>query len=125
MKNVLTIAAVLEAATGLALVFAPVFVGQLLLGAELSGVSIVIARVAGIALISLSLACLPDRTPLAGMLAYSALATIYLAYLGLAGGFVGKLLWPAVGLHIILTILLAGAARATKVAKQTASQRSK
>ena len=65
---------------------------------------------AGIALISLAVACWPG-TPLVGMLAYSAAATLYLAYLGFAGGPVGPLLWPAVVLHLILTVLLARAAR--------------
>lgn len=119
MKNVLTLAAVLEAATGLALVLAPALVGQLLLGVELSGVSIVVGRVAGIALIALSFACLPGRTPLGGMLTYSTLATIYLAHLGFAGGFTGRLLWPAVGLHVVLTVLLARAATTRKDTKTT------
>jgi hypothetical protein len=41
------------------------------------------------------------------MLTYSVLVTLYLAYLGLAGGSTGVLLWPAVVLHVILTALLA------------------
>ena len=41
------------------------------------------------------------------MLAYSASVTLYLAYAGLASGFSGILLWPAVALHGILTVLLA------------------
>ena len=40
------------------------------------------------------------------MLTYSAMVTLYLAYLGLAGGLTGVLLWPAVILHAILTALL-------------------
>jgi hypothetical protein len=43
------------------------------------------------------------------MLTYGALVTVYLAYLGLVGGFTGILLWPAVVVHAILTILLARA----------------
>ncbi len=64
------------------------------------------ARVAGIALISLSVACWPG-TPLIGMLTYSAAVTLYLAYVGFAGGISGILLWPAVIVHVILTALLA------------------
>ena len=118
MKNTLLLAAVGELATGLALLIAPSLIGRLLLGEELFGVSIVIARVAGIALLALSLACLPGRTPLGGMLTYSTLTTAYLAYIGFAGGFTGKLLWPAVCLHVILTILLACAANAEKELRQ-------
>ena len=50
MKKVLIFAAVAEAATGLALLIAPSLVGQLLLGEQLTGIAIPVARVAGIAL---------------------------------------------------------------------------
>jgi hypothetical protein len=109
MKKVLLLAAVGEAATGLALLMVPSLVGRLLLGQELAGVAIPVARVLGIALVALGVACWPGRTALCGMLTYSALATLYLAYVGLGGEFAGKLLWPAVGLHAILTALLARA----------------
>ena len=105
MKNALIFAAVAEAATGLALLIAPTLVGQLLLGEQLSGIAVPVARVAGIALIALWIACWPGP-PLIGMLSYSALVALYLGYLGLADGFSGTLLWPAVTLHLILTALL-------------------
>jgi hypothetical protein len=105
MKWVLIIAAVGEAGTGLALLIVPSLVGRLLLGEELTGIAIPVARVAGIALIAFGLACWPG-TPLIGMLTYSAAVTLYLAYLGFAGGMNGILLWPAVVLHAILTALL-------------------
>jgi len=60
MKKLLTLAAVAEAITGLALLVVPALVGQVLLGAELTGVSIPVARVTGIALIGLGIACLRD-----------------------------------------------------------------
>jgi hypothetical protein len=107
MKMVLLLAAVSEAATGLALLIVPSLVGRLLFGQELAGVAIPVARVLGIALIALGVACWSGRTALCGMLTYSALATLYLAYVGLGGEFVGRLLWPAVVLHAILTALLA------------------
>jgi len=78
----------------------------LLLGEELTGIAIPVARVAGIALTALGVACWPG-TPLAGMLTYSAAVTLYLAYLGIGGAWVGSLLWPAVVVHAILTFLLA------------------
>lgn len=106
MKKVLVLAAVAEATTGLALLMAPSLVGQFLLGAELTGVAEAVARVTGIALVALAVACWPG-TPLLGMLAYSAAMTLYLAYLGFTGGSTGILLWPAVALHLILTVLLA------------------
>src|SRR6266849_6880321 len=105
MKKALIFAAIGEAATGLALLIVPSLVGQLLLGEQLAGVAIPVARVAGIALIALGIACWPGP-PLVGMVTYSALVTVYLAYLGFAGGLTGVLLWPVVVLHVILTVLL-------------------
>ena len=109
MRKVLTFAAVFEAATGLALLIVPSLVGRLLLGEELTGVVIPVARVLGIALIALGVCCWPGSTALCGMLTYGALATLYLAYLGAIGEWVGPLLWPAVMLHALLTLLLARA----------------
>ena len=104
MKKVLIFAAVAEAATGLALLIVPSLVWQLLLGEELTGVAIPVARVAGIGLIGLGIACWPGP-PLVGMLTYSTLVTLYLAYLGVTG-LAGVFLWPAVMLHVVLSILL-------------------
>ena len=80
MKKALIFAAIGEAATGLALLIVPSLVGQLLLGEQLAGVAIPAARVAGIALIALGIACWPGP-PLVGMVTYSAFVTVYLAYL--------------------------------------------
>ncbi len=106
MKKALIFAAISEAATGAGLVIVPSLVGRLLLGAELGGVAVVVARALGIALIALGIACWPGP-PRLGMLIYGAAIALYLAYAGLALGFAGILLWPAVVLHTILTILLA------------------
>jgi hypothetical protein len=110
MKRLLALAALAEAATGVALMAAPSLVGRVLLAAELSGVAAVVARILGIGLVSLGIACWPRQTPssaaVAGMLTYGALVTLYLAFLGVRGEWVGPLLWPAVALHAILTLLL-------------------
>jgi hypothetical protein len=105
MKKVPIFAAVAEAATGLALLIVPSLVGQLLLGEEMIGIAMPVARVAGIALIALGIVCWPGP-PIVGLWAYIGSVTFYLAYLGITGGLVGVLLWPAVGLHAILTALL-------------------
>jgi hypothetical protein len=112
MKAPLIIACVAEAATGLALLLVPSLVGRLLLGEELTGVAIPVARVTGIALIALGIACWPG-TPLVGMLTYNAAVTLYLAYVGFTGGLTGILLWPVVILHAILTALLTRALTAS------------
>ena len=108
MKGVLVLAAVGEIGAGMALLIAPPLAGQWLFGAELTGVAITVARVAGIALIALGVACWPG-TPLGGMLIYNAAVTLFLAYVGFAGGSTGMLLWPAVVVHAIMTALLAWA----------------
>jgi len=113
MKKLLAAAAVAEAATGAALLILPSLVGQLLFGVELTGIAVTVARVLGIALIALGIAC-GLGTPLVGMLTYSGAVTLYLAYFGFTSGSTGPLLWPAVVLHLILTGLLARAATSRK-----------
>ena len=105
MRKVLALAAVGEIATGLALLLVPSLVGQLLMGQELTGVTVPLARVTGIALVGLGIACWPGP-PLLGMLTYGSAVALYLAYVGLSGGPIGTLLWPAVAVHVVLSILL-------------------
>ncbi len=112
-KKLLALAALAEVATGLALLVYPPIVVRLLLGADIAGlegpaaVGVIVGRVTGIALIALGVSCWPGDTALTGMLTYSALVTLYLAYLGLGGVWVGVLLWPAVVFHAVLSVLLA------------------
>ena len=113
MRKLLAVAAVAEAATGAALLILPSLVGQLLFGVELTGIAVTVARVLGIALIALGVACGPG-TPLVGMLTYSGAVTLYLAYFGFTSESTGPILWPAVVLHLILTGLLARAATSRK-----------
>ena len=114
MKKLLALAAAGEMTVGLVLLMHPPIVVRLLFGAEIAGVGLVMGRVAGLALIGLGIACWPacergTAFALAGMLAYSLLATLYLAWLGLGGEWAGPLLWPAVAVHAVLTVLLARA----------------
>jgi hypothetical protein len=112
LSNLVTFAAVLEATTGLALMVSPSFVARLLFGVDLTGVSIVVARVAGIGLFSLGLAYWSGRsaathTTTYAVLSYNALVTLYLLFVGIRSEWVGRLLWPAVAVHAGLTVLLA------------------
>jgi hypothetical protein len=112
-RTVLGVAAAIEAVTGFVLIVLPHGLIRLLLGADVAGVSIVIGRVAGIALLSLGFGCWLGRQEehnhwaLAAMLTYNFLVTIYLTVVGIGGEFVGVLLWPAAALHAALTALLA------------------
>lgn len=108
MKKLLMLSAVGEATMGLALLVVPSLVGRLLFNEALSGTGILVGRITGIALFGLGVACWPGP-PVAGMLIYSAVVALYLACVGFAGGSTGMLLWPAVGLHLVLTALLAWA----------------
>jgi hypothetical protein len=117
MKKVLIFAAVAETVTGLALLIAPSFIGQLLFGHGFTGVTVPAARVTGIALIGLGLACWPGP-PLVGMLTYSVAVTLYLAYVGIADGFTGVFLWPVVALHAVLSIFLGRAWLTTDAMKR-------
>jgi len=118
VKSVLAFAAVVEIATGVTLLLAPSLISQWLFAADLVGIAITIARVAGIALIGLGVACWPG-TPLLGMVTYSVGAALYLAYVGYSGGPSGMLLWPAVVAHIVLAALLTrGIARGKTIRTQ-------
>lgn len=103
--EVLKLAAIVETATGLALLVVPSLVAQLLLGENLTGATVLVARVAGIALIGLGIASWPGP-PLLGMLIYGAAVALYLAYLGITGAASGALLWPVVAVHAVLTALM-------------------
>jgi hypothetical protein len=111
MNRPLALAAIAEAVTGLALVLAPALVARLLFGAVSSDEALIVARVTGLALISLGVACGPaaesSQSALRGMTVYSFGAGLYLTYLGVAGQRVGPLLWPAAILHLLLALLLA------------------
>jgi len=113
MSKPLAFAALVEAATGVALIVVPSLVARLLLGTELSGVAVALGRVAGMSLLSLGFACWPGkeatRAALGGMATYGLFVTLYLVYLGIRGEWAGPLLWPAVALHAVLTLLLAPA----------------
>jgi hypothetical protein len=115
-RRLLALAAGLEAVTGLALITAPMVVAHWLLGAELKGAGVAMGRVAGCALVALAVACSPGRdrasccgSALWAMLTYNLLVTCYLVLLGTGGQFVGVLLWPAVAIHGIFSLLFARA----------------
>ena len=107
-KNLLALSAAAEAGTGLLLLAWPPIVVHLLFGSEISGVGVIMSRIAGIALIGLGVSCWPSDSAfqaLNGMLTYSTLAMLYLGYIGVRGEMVGLLLWPAVAAHAVIVVL--------------------
>jgi hypothetical protein len=117
VNGLLKLTALIEAATGLALIAAPTVIVRLLFAGDISGAGIPLGRVAGFGLLSLGIACWPARTsaPFAlwAMLTYNILATLYFLWIGIGGAWIGPLLWPAVALHGALSFLLARQWRAT------------
>jgi hypothetical protein len=111
LANVLAFSAIAELATGLALLAMPDIVVRLLLVPVTSATIAPVARVAGIALIALGLACWPNSQRVGdaafrALLTYNMLVAAYLTYLGAAQQLGGALLWPAVGLHAVVAGLL-------------------
>jgi hypothetical protein len=111
-RALLIVTALAEAPIGVMLLLTPALVVALLLGASLDApASLVVARVAGAALVSLAGACwlARDEGPsparrglLVAMLLYNGLAVVVLARAG--AGLVGMLLWPAVAVHAGLAV---------------------
>src|SRR5882724_4116524 len=113
MSRLLKLTAILEAGTGLALIAVPAIVVRLLLGAEISGASIPLGRVAGAALLALGIACwlarddTQSRTArglVVAMLMYNIPASAILAFAGVGFGLHGVALWPAVVLHAAMGV---------------------
>jgi Ca2+/Na+ antiporter len=120
-QKILAFSAIVEIGTGLALMVDPVIVVSLLVGADLSGVGVILGRCFGIALVSLSLACWPKPPRTEGgspafraMLTYNSLIALYLAYLGALGHLGGFLLWPAAVIHAVVALLLMWTSRAKR-----------
>jgi len=107
----LVITAVGEAGTGLALMFAPSLVISLLLGVTSAAPeALVIGRVTGGALLAIGVACWTARNDgsptqrgvLSAVLIYDVTAAAVLTYAGGVSATVGVVLWPAVGVHVVL-----------------------
>jgi hypothetical protein len=114
MKLLLIIVAVLEGATGLALLIMPAVAVSLLLGAPLgTPTGLVAARIGGAALVALAIACWQARNGergspatgvVEGMLFYNFAGALVLAYAGICLDLHGALLWPAIVLHLCLGV---------------------
>ena len=114
MKKLLTITAIIEAATGVGLLAAPAVLAQLLLGGTLdTPAALTVARVAGAALLALGVACwlaasdaqsCAARGVVSAMVIYNLGAMLVLGAAGLRPQPVGIGLWPAVILHAVMTV---------------------
>jgi hypothetical protein len=109
VKSLLTASALIEAATGLALVAFPSLASTLLLGSSLdTPVALTVARAAGVALLALGVACWCGRIAepgpavrgvLRAMALYNVGIVALLLYAGLGVGLSSVGLWPAALVH--------------------------
>ena len=112
--NLVLISAIIEAATGLLMIVLPSLFVRLLLGADLSPPGEIVGRMGGAGLTALAVACWPaadaalrSRQALKALTGYNLFAGLFFAFVGIAGGLTGILLWPAAIIHLILGGLLA------------------
>jgi hypothetical protein len=112
MRNLLVVTAWLEAVTGAGLIVSPVAPASLLLGVTVdTPVGLVLARLAGAALLALGVACwlarddgrsVAVRGLVIAMVAYNLAAATLLVYAGLGLKLSAIGLWPTALLHLAL-----------------------
>jgi hypothetical protein len=113
-STLLTVTAVIELGAALALLWFPSATATLLVGARLEAPeALTVARVAGVALLTLSVACWLARGDtqsraatglVAAMVLYNSGVALILAATGIWSHLVGVALWPAVLLHFAMTL---------------------
>jgi hypothetical protein len=114
MNRLLKLTAIIEVATGLALLVVPSVVVQLLLGSPLdTSAAVTLGRVAGAALLALGVGCWlahcdeqswAPRGLVAAVLLYNISVAALLSFAGLGLGLHGVALWPAVILHAAMAV---------------------
>jgi hypothetical protein len=111
-KSVVTTAAWLEIVVGATLLTAPDYPCQLLFAAKPEGLGLALARIGGLGLFALGLACLPSkatgahRNAVFGLFVFNFGVAVLLAWVAIATTFSGVLLWPTVVLHAIIAAAL-------------------
>jgi hypothetical protein len=112
MKNLLTVTAVIETGTGLALIAFPSVLARILLGSALNApVALTIARIAGVAIFALAVGCWLSRNDsqsgaarslVTALLIYNLGVSVILVYAGLGSGLSCLGLWTVVIAHTFL-----------------------
>ena len=112
-KMLLTATALIEAAAALALLLLPSEATSNLFGSALGApTALVIGRLAGVALLTLGVACWLGRSEgkstgnalVNAMLLYNAAAVALISYARIGLGLFAVLLWPAVLLHAVMAV---------------------
>lgn len=114
LRFLLILSGGLEALVGVLVIFVPATVVTSLLGSPLDLVSIALARLFGVGIFSLGLACLKARDDLGtpagvavslGITSYNVLAAIVLVWMAMSLNLGGPLLWAAGLSHAVLGVL--------------------
>jgi hypothetical protein len=101
----LRVSAIIEVATGCALLTVPSGVIRALIGSRSDQAGWMVGRVLGGALVALGVAAMfpsgqaPEREVALGFAVYNASTTVILGVAGVTGAADGWLLWPVVGIH--------------------------
>lgn len=123
LTKILVLAVLAEIGTGLALLYDPAFVCDWLFGLGMTPDGSLFARLFGLAILALCLACWPstrqaqcNSAAFRSLFFYNASVAVYIVYAGL---FVrsGLLLWPALLFHVAVTVLLLRSWRAERQAR--------
>lgn len=114
MKILLIATAFIEGLAGLALLLLPSQAASLMFGSALgTPTALVVARLAGVALLTLGVACWLGRSEEKGrtgnalvgaMLVYNTVVAALISYARIGIGLIALLLWPAVLLHAVMAI---------------------
>jgi len=114
MKNLLTVTAIAEFGTGFVLVSFPGLLTVLLFGSSIdTPIALIIARVAGLAIIALGVACWFARNDVQSpatmglviaMFIYNSGTSLLFIYAGLSFISLGIGLWPVVLFHLAMSI---------------------
>lgn len=114
MKNILTVTSIIESAAAVILLLFPSLFTSLLFGVTLdTPVAVIVARVAGVAILALSVACWFARNDgqspaargiVSAMLFYNITITLVLIYAALFLSLSGIGLWPVALLHTAMSV---------------------
>ncbi len=111
MKPLLTVTAAVEVTAGVGLLASPAMAASILLGATLDAPGVIVARVAGAALVALGFACGRARQEgrsrattgiVTAMMFYNVAVAAILTVARFGAGLGGWGLWPAVIAHVVL-----------------------
>jgi hypothetical protein len=114
MKMLLIATAFIEVSAGLALLLLPSQATELVFGSPLdTPTALVMGRLAGVALLTLGVACWLGRSEdkgrrgnglAAAMLLYNAAAVALISYARIGLGLIALVLWPAVLVHAVMAV---------------------